>query len=111
MILIFTVLFDVTVGLLRSTLNVILDIERDQVPFICKSLGCRPVASPDHFTPEALATVDNVDELPIGIGNNCLKVIYSNTINCKIISLFSSQELIINQRPYQFSSVHQMKIF
>lgn len=52
----------------------ILDIERDQVPFICKSLGCRPVASPDHFTPEALATVDNVDELPIGIGNNCLKV-------------------------------------
>ena len=51
-----------------------LDIERDQVPFICKSLGCRPVASPDHFTPEALATVDNVDELPIGIGNNCLKV-------------------------------------
>jgi len=52
---------------------VVKDIERDQVPFICKSLGCRPVASPDHFTPEALATVDNVDELPIGIGNNCLK--------------------------------------
>ena len=50
------------------------DIERDQVPFICKTLGCRPVASPDHFTPEALAHVENVDELPIGTGNNCLKV-------------------------------------
>ena len=53
------------------------DIERDQVPFICKTLGCRPVASPDHFTPDVLAHVENVDELPIGTGNNCLKVIYS----------------------------------
>jgi len=52
---------------------VVKDIERDQVPFICKTLGCRPVASPDHFTPEALAHVENVDELPIGTGNNCLK--------------------------------------
>ena len=50
------------------------DIERDQVPFICKTLGCRPVASADHFTPEVLAHVENVDELPVGIGNNCLKV-------------------------------------
>lgn len=52
---------------------VVKDIERDQVPFICKTLGCRPVASADHFTPEVLAHVENVDELPVGIGNNCLK--------------------------------------
>lgn len=55
---------------------VVKDIERDQVPFICKTLGCRPVASPDHFAPEVLAHVENVDELPIGTGNNCLKVLF-----------------------------------
>lgn len=51
-----------------------LDIEREQVPFVCKSLGCKPVASPDHFTPDSLATVDCVEELPIGGESNCMKV-------------------------------------
>jgi T-complex protein 1 subunit delta len=52
---------------------VVKDIERDQVPFVCKTLGCKPVASPDHFTPESLASVDMVEEVQIGGGNNCLK--------------------------------------
>lgn len=52
---------------------VVKDIEREQVPFVCKTLGCKPVASADHFTPESLAHVDMVEEIPIGGDNNCLK--------------------------------------
>lgn len=52
---------------------VIKDVEREQVPFVCKTLGCKPVASPDHFTPESLAAVDVVEEIAIGGSNNCLK--------------------------------------
>jgi len=52
---------------------VVKDIEREQVPFVCKSLGCKPVASPDHFTPDSLASVDCVEELPIGGESNCMK--------------------------------------
>jgi len=52
---------------------VIKDVEREIVPFVCKTLGCKPVASPDHFTPESLALVDLVEEIPIGGDNNCLK--------------------------------------
>ena len=51
-----------------------LDVEREQVPFVCKTLGCKPVASPDHFTPESLAAVDVVEEIAIGGSNNCIKV-------------------------------------
>ena len=44
------------------------------MPFICKTLGCHPVASADHFTPEALANVDLVEEISIGGESNCTKV-------------------------------------
>ena len=40
---------------------------------MCKSLGCKPVASPDHFTPDSLASVDTVEELVIGGESNCMK--------------------------------------
>ena len=53
-----------------------LDIERTDVPFICKTLGCHPVASADHFTPESLANVDLVEEVAIGGESNCTKVVY-----------------------------------
>lgn len=38
------------------------DVEREDVEFVCKTLGCRPIASLDHFTAENLASVDLVEE-------------------------------------------------
>jgi len=52
---------------------VVKDVEREMVPFVCKTLGCKPVASPDHFTDGSLANVDLVEEIQIGGDNNCLK--------------------------------------
>jgi len=39
------------------------DVERDEVEFISKTLGCRPIASLDHFTAENLASADLVEEI------------------------------------------------
>lgn len=57
----------------KLKIMVIKDIERTDVPFICKTLGCHPVASADHFTPESLANVDLVEEVAIGGESNCTK--------------------------------------
>ena len=39
------------------------DIERDEVEFLCKSLGCKPVANVDSFTEDKLGTADLVEEV------------------------------------------------
>jgi T-complex protein 1 subunit delta len=52
---------------------VIKDIEREDVEFICKSLGCRPIASLDHFTAENLVTAELVEEIGVG-GNRMVKI-------------------------------------
>lgn len=42
------------------------DVEREDIEFVSKSLGCRPVASVDHFTPETLGSADLVEEINTG---------------------------------------------
>ena len=39
------------------------DIEREDIEFICKTLGCRPIASLDHFTAENLSTAELAEEI------------------------------------------------
>ncbi|KAJ8688397.1 hypothetical protein QAD02_024192 [Eretmocerus hayati] len=45
---------------------VIKDIEREDIPFICKTLGCRPIASLDHFVPENLVNAELCEEIQTG---------------------------------------------
>lgn len=45
---------------------VIKDIEREDIEFVCKTLGCRPIASLDHFTAENLSQADLVEEMQTG---------------------------------------------
>jgi len=53
---------------------VIKDIEREDVEFVCKSLGCRPIASLDHFTTENLSSAELVEEVGSGGGNRMIKI-------------------------------------
>jgi T-complex protein 1 subunit delta len=39
------------------------DIERDEVEFICKSTGCKPIADIDSFTEDKLGTAELVEEV------------------------------------------------
>lgn len=59
--------------LAKMKIMVIKDIEREEVEFICKTIGCRPAASLDHFTPEVLALADLVEEVQTG-GSKVVKV-------------------------------------
>ena len=38
------------------------DIERDEVPFICASTGCKPIADIESFTEDKLGSADLVEE-------------------------------------------------
>lgn len=39
------------------------DIERDEVEFVCKSTGCKPIADIDSFTEDKLGSADLVEEV------------------------------------------------
>lgn len=52
--------------LAKMKIMVVRDIEREDIEFVCKSLGCRPIASLDHFVPEALGSAELVEEVSTG---------------------------------------------
>merc|ERR1712127_730570 len=49
--------------LAKMGIMVIKDVERDDVEFCCRTLGCRPVAHIDQFTADRLGSADLVEEV------------------------------------------------
>ncbi|KYN30907.1 T-complex protein 1 subunit delta [Trachymyrmex septentrionalis] len=45
---------------------VVKDVEREDISFVCKTLGCRPIASLDHFVPENLVNAELCEEVQTG---------------------------------------------
>mmetsp|Transcript_9756 Transcript_9756/g.24811 ORF Transcript_9756/g.24811 Transcript_9756/m.24811 type:complete len:531 (-) Transcript_9756:164-1756(-) len=54
--------------LAKAKILVIKDVERDDIEFISKTLGCLPVAHIDHLKPEKLGHADLVQEVECGRG-------------------------------------------
>jgi len=52
--------------LAKMKILVVKDIEREDIEFVCKTIGCRPIASLDHFTPEMLGSAELVEEVQTG---------------------------------------------
>lgn len=50
----------------KMKIMVATDIERDEVEFISKSLGCTPIAGIESFTSDKLAKVELVEEVALG---------------------------------------------
>lgn len=50
--------------LAKFNILVVRDIERDDVDFIARTLGCRPIASIEAFAPEAFGSAALVEEVP-----------------------------------------------
>lgn len=44
---------------------VVKDIERDEIEFLSKTIGCKPVADIEAFTEDKLGTADMVDEMDV----------------------------------------------
>ncbi|CAP60506.1 uncharacterized protein PODANS_1_8010, partial [Podospora anserina S mat+] len=57
----------------RLGILVVKDIERDEVEFICKSTGCKPIADIDSFTEDKLGSADLVEEVQSS-GSKMVKV-------------------------------------
>lgn len=52
----------------KMKILVVKDVERSEIEFVCKSTGCKPIASVDHFTPDMLANAELVEEVNVGSG-------------------------------------------
>lgn len=52
---------------------VVKDIEREDIEFVCKTLGCRPIASLDHFVTDNLVNAELAEEVGFG-GNRMVKI-------------------------------------
>merc|ERR550532_3360379 len=50
----------------KMKIMVVKDVEREDIEHVCKSLGCAPVASLDHFSADKLASADLVEEASTG---------------------------------------------
>lgn len=47
----------------RLKILAVKDIERDEIEFLCKSTGCKPIANIDSFTEDKLGTADLIEEV------------------------------------------------
>ena len=52
--------------LAKAKIMVVRDVERDDVDFICKTVGCQPVANVEQLTPEKLGHADLAKEVACG---------------------------------------------
>lgn len=51
--------------LAKMDILVVTDIERNDIEFICNSLGCQPVAHPDSLAPEMLGSAQHVGDVVV----------------------------------------------
>jgi T-complex protein 1 subunit delta len=56
--------------LAKMGILVVTDIERQDVSFICKTLGCAPIAHPEQICPEKLGNAENVVDVFMEGGSN-----------------------------------------
>lgn len=59
--------------LAKKGIMVIKEIERDEVEFICKTVGCVPVAHIDQLTPEKLGTSKLIEEISLSDDSKIVK--------------------------------------
>merc|ERR1711988_1945612 len=59
--------------LAKKKIMVVKNIERNDVEFICKTIGCTPVAHIDQLTPEKLGTAELMEEVTLSDGAKVLK--------------------------------------
>ena len=73
--------------LAKKNIMVVKDIERDDVEFICKTIGCIPVAHIDQLTPEKLGSAKLIEEASLSDDSKVLKVTGVPS-NAKTVTIF-----------------------
>lgn len=60
--------------LAKAGIMVIRDIEREDVDFICKTIGCTPVVHIDYLTPDKLGKATLCEEVTLSEGSKIVKI-------------------------------------
>ncbi|CAM4471540.1 hypothetical protein PO909_015759 [Leuciscus waleckii] len=58
----------------KMKIMVIKDIEREEIEFICKTIGTKPIAHIDQFTPEMLGTAELAEEVSLDGSGKLVKI-------------------------------------
>ncbi|EDV20280.1 uncharacterized protein TRIADDRAFT_63418 [Trichoplax adhaerens] len=83
--------------LAKMKIMIVRDIEREDIEFVCKSLGCRPAASVDHLTPDVLGSAGLVEEVDTGF-NKVIKVTgVANPGRTVTITIRGSNKLVLEE--------------
>eukprot|EP01013_Petalomonas_cantuscygni_P003940 TRINITY_DN1420_c0_g1_i1.p1 TRINITY_DN1420_c0_g1~~TRINITY_DN1420_c0_g1_i1.p1 ORF type:complete len:588 (+),score=182.17 TRINITY_DN1420_c0_g1_i1:102-1865(+) len=80
----------------KLKIMLIKDVERDDVPFICQTLGITPVAHVDNFTAEKLGVVSLVSDTPYGDGR-LVKMSGCAGSGTKTVLLRGSSQLVLDE--------------
>jgi T-complex protein 1 subunit delta len=82
----------------KMKIMVIKDIEREDIEFYSSILGCRPVASADHFTAESLGSAELVEEITTSGTEKVVKVTgLQNEGKAVSILLRGSNKLVLDE--------------
>ena len=75
---------------------VVPNIEREEVEFVCKSLGCKPIAHVDQLNSEMLGSAKIVEEATIGGRGRVVKItgINDGGRTCSILVRGSNQVVL-----------------
>lgn len=82
----------------KMKIMVVKEVEREDIEFICKTLGTKPIAHIDHFTPEMLGTAELAEEVSLD-GSGKLVKITGCTSPGKTVSIVvrGSNKLVIEE--------------
>jgi T-complex protein 1 subunit delta len=83
--------------LAKMGILVVTDIERTDVDFICRTLGCQPIAHPEQLSPDKLGAADSVADVWMeGGGNKVVKFTgVKSTGNTMTVLLRGSNEVVL----------------
>uniref|UniRef100_A0A915KB36 T-complex protein 1 subunit delta n=1 Tax=Romanomermis culicivorax TaxID=13658 RepID=A0A915KB36_ROMCU len=82
----------------KLKIMVVKDVEREDIEFVSTILGCRPVASLDHFVSEALGSAELVEEVDTDGGGKIVKFTgVQNPGKAVSILLRGSNKLVLDE--------------
>lgn len=83
--------------LAKAKIMVVQNIEREDIEFISKTLGCLPIAHVDHMRPDKLGSADLVEEMEVGRGKVVKMTGIQNRGRTATVLLRGSNKLVLEE--------------
>ena len=83
--------------LAKAKILVVKDVEREDIEFIAKTLGCLPISNIDHFKPEKLGSAGLVEELQLGSGKVVKVTQVANPGRTATVLVRGSNKLVLEE--------------